>query len=373
MSALGRRGLVEGPGVFRLTRPTPALRGAACLGATLALALSACATARSGAGPGSAGDRAAYGDLADRNDEELFAIGSAARQAGDAQRAALAFSRLADAFPRSVRARAALLEAGLAWRELERWDLAEARFSRLAEGYRGADADEAAFFLAEVLYRQGRHAESRQVLDGLAARADLDAPQVARALTQRAVVELEDADPEAAERSLARALASWRSSDPDQRLRGYYPGKAYFYMGEVYRSRLLALKLDFAGDEAVLAEQLEQESQLLLAAQAHYLDAVRTGEAGWAVAACARVGELYDGFYRQLMDAPLPRGIEGDLAQAYRHELRQRARVLVEKAVVAYEEALSVARRTSADSSFVPRAEEALDRMRRILEQDGDG
>ncbi len=83
------------------------------------------------------------------------------------------------------------------------------------------------------------------------------------------------------------------------------------------------------------------------------------------------MGELYDGFYHQLVDAPLPRGLDGELARAYRHELRQSVRVLIEKAVVAYEEALSVARRTDTDNSFVPRAQEALDRMRRLLDEGG--
>ena len=38
-------------------------------------------------------------DLLDRNDEELFALGLAASQAGDPRRAAAAFERLADHFP----------------------------------------------------------------------------------------------------------------------------------------------------------------------------------------------------------------------------------------------------------------------------------
>ncbi len=344
-----------------------------CAAAALALALLACATTRPGGTPRAEEDRATYGDLAAKNDEELFAIGSAARQAGDQRRAALAFSLLADAFPGSGHARAALQEAGLAWRELERWELALPRFRRLADGYRGSDADEAGFLLAEAFYRLGRHPEARQVLDGLATRSDIEPAQVARALTQRAVVELEDGQPQTAERSLELALSSWQRPDRAERIAGYYPGKAYFYMGEVFRTYLLSVKLDPAGDEAVLAGQLEQVSQLLLSAQAHYLSAMRTGEPGWAVAACARVGELYDGFYHQLMDAPLPRGLDGELARAYRHELRQTVRVLVEKAVVAYEDALSVARSTGTDSSFVPRAEEALERMRRILAEDDEG
>ncbi|HEX8907965.1 MAG TPA: hypothetical protein VF805_02110, partial [Anaeromyxobacteraceae bacterium] len=42
--------------------------------------------------------------LAGKNDEELFALGSAAAQAGDDPGAAAAFGRLADGFPSSPRA-----------------------------------------------------------------------------------------------------------------------------------------------------------------------------------------------------------------------------------------------------------------------------
>ncbi len=343
----------------------------------LALLLSACATSHSGRPqeiafqePTVIEGRSADADLATKNDEELFAIGTAATQAGAHVLAAAAFSRLADAFPGSKHARAALREAGRAWQGLERWDLALARFRQLAGGYTGPDADEASFLSAEALYRLGRHREAREALDRLAARSELEPEQVSRALTQRGVVELEDGEPEVAERSLKLALSGWRAAEPKERIGPYYPAKARFYMGEVYRSYLHAVKLDPAGHEALLAHELEREAQLLLSAQDHYLSAIRTGDAGWAVAAAARVGELYEGLHAQLVSSPLPAGLDEAEARAYREELLGRIRVLVTKAVAAYEETLSVAQHTGVDSAFVPRTREALERMRRILAED---
>jgi tetratricopeptide (TPR) repeat protein len=310
-------------------------------------------------------------DLATRNDEELFAIGTAAYQAGDPARAAAAFGRIVDAFPASRRVPTALYDAGLAWRQLDRWDLALERFRQLADGYTGPDADEASFFVAEALYRLGRHPEARALLDRLSARADLEPAQHIRALTQRGVVELEDGEPQAAERSLQLALAASQEAERRERLEDYYPAKARFYLGEVYRSYFQALKLaPSASDEAALGKQLEDKAQLLLAAQTHYLRAIRTGDAAWAVAAGARVGELYDALYTQLVEAPLPAGLDEEHARVYRDELRARVRVLVTKAIVAYEETLSAARRAGVENAFVPRAEEALARMRRILADD---
>jgi len=310
-------------------------------------------------------------DLATRNDEELFAIGTAAYQAGEHARAAASFGRLADEFPASRRVPAALYDAGLAWRQLDRWDLALERFRQLAEGYTGPDANEASFFVAEALYRLGRHPEARALLDRLAARTDLEPAQHVRALTQRGVVELEDGEPQIAERSLQLAISAWQAAEQRERLEDAYPAKARFYLGEVYRSYFEALRLDpsSTGEDA-LGKQLEEKAQLLLAAQNHYLRAVRAGDAAWAVAAGARVGELYDALYRQLVEAPLPAALDEEHARVYRDELRGRVRVLVTKAIVAYEETLSAARRAGVDNAFVPRTEEALARMRRILADD---
>src|SRR4051794_9351372 len=62
-------------------------------------------------------------ELAGKNDEELFAPGTAAFGAADFARAATAFSRLADLFPRSRHEPAALFDAGLAYERLEEWRL----------------------------------------------------------------------------------------------------------------------------------------------------------------------------------------------------------------------------------------------------------
>jgi tetratricopeptide (TPR) repeat protein len=309
-------------------------------------------------------------ELAGKNDEELFAIGTAAYAAGDHARAAAAFERVADLFPASRHRATALYDAGLAERQLERWDRALERFRQLADGWAGPDADEARFFVAEGLYRTGRHAEARAELEALAARSDLGAAQHVRALVERGVIELEDGELDLAERSLKLGAAAWQLAAERERLDAAQAAKAQFYLGEVGRARFQAVRLDPAGDEAGLAARLEEKAQLLLSAQGHYLRAVRAGDGGWAVAAGARVGELYEELHAHLVEAPLPAGLDEEAATAYREALRERVRVLVAKAVVAYEETLSAARRAGVDNAFVPRAEEALRRLRKILAED---
>jgi tetratricopeptide (TPR) repeat protein len=307
-------------------------------------------------------------ELAGRNDEELFAVGQAAYSAGDFARAATAFGRLADLFPASGHLAAALFDAGLAHQRLEQWRPALERFGALARGFEGPDAVEAAFKVAECRYHLGELEEARRLLDELAGRRLATADHL-RALTQRGIVELELARLDEAERSLRLAVSTWRQARETERLDDASPAQAQFYLGEVYRAHFLAVKLDPSVDgEAKLARDLEDKASLLLSAQGHYLRTIRLNEADWAVAAGSRIGELYDALHSALLEAPLPPGLDGEEAEAYRLELRRKVRVLVTKAIGIYEQTLAVAGRAGpGDNRFVERTQASLDRMKRIL------
>jgi tetratricopeptide (TPR) repeat protein len=307
-------------------------------------------------------------DLVGKNDEELFAVGSAAFAATDYRRAASAFARLADLFPESRHRPAALYDAGLAYERLDEWRLALERFRALSKEPSGADADEASFRAAECLYHLRELREAHAVLDRLAGRAELEPLDHIRALTQRGIVELEMGDPAAAERSLRLAVSAWGEARDKERLDDYYPGQAQFFLGEVYRGYFQALKFDPSRDSAEkLGDDLEQKAQLLLSAQGHYLRAVRIGNPDWTIAAGYRIGELYDELYTQMMEAPLPQGLSSEEQSAYREELQRRVSVLVQKAIAIYERTLATAQRAGVTNRFVEKTQASLDRMKKAL------
>ncbi|HET7824074.1 MAG TPA: tetratricopeptide repeat protein, partial [Anaeromyxobacter sp.] len=234
-------------------------------------------------------------ELEGKNDEELFAIGTAAYGAGDFARAAAAFARLADLFPSSRHEAAALFNAGLAFERQEEWRLAQERFRTLERKYTGPDAIEASFRVAECQYHLRELADARATLDALARRTDLGAADRVRALAQRGIVELEDGKSEDAERTLRLALGTYASASEEERLDERFAAQAQFYLGEVYREWFRALPIDPSrGDDAALQQELERKSEMLLSAQGHYLRAIRMGNDRWAVASGFRIGELYD-------------------------------------------------------------------------------
>jgi tetratricopeptide (TPR) repeat protein len=308
-------------------------------------------------------------ELAGKNDEELFAVGTAAFGAGDHARAAAAFARLADLFPSSRHEAAALFDAGLAYERIGEWRLALERFRTLARKYEGPDAIEAVFRVAECQYHLRELADARATLDGLAARPDLPAGERVRALTQRGVVELEDGRAEEAERSLRLALSTWGAASEDERLDEQFAAQAQFYLGEVYRQWFRALPFDPSkGDDEALRRDLEHKSEMLLSAQGHYLRAIRMGNDRWAVASGFRIGELYDELRAQMLDAPLPPGLDEEHAAAYRDELRRQVRVLAAKAITAYEQTLARAARSGVeDLRFLADAQASLSRLKDVL------
>jgi hypothetical protein len=313
-------------------------------------------------------------ELEGKNDEELFAIGTAAFGAGEFARAAAAFARLADLFPSSPHEAAALFDAGLAYQRLEEWRLALERFRTLERKYEGADALEASFKVADCLYYLHELPDAHARIEAILRREGLDPSLRIRALAQRGVLELEAGKAEDAERSFRLALGAWQGASEQERLDPYYPSLAQYYLGETYRTWFRALPLDPArGDEARLRQDLEHKAEMLLSAQGHYLRAIRMGDDRWAVAAGFRIGELYDELRRQLLDAPLPPGLDDEQAAAYRAELRRQLRVLAAKAITAYEQTLARASRSGVDDlRFLADAQASLARLKAALAEDAE-
>ena len=308
-------------------------------------------------------------ELSDKNDEELFAIGTAAYGAGDFRRAAVAFARIADVHAQSGHAATAVFNAGMAYQKLEEWRLALERFRAFVKAYEGPDAVDAEFRIAQCLYHLDELGDARALLKALADRGGVDAELRIRALAERGVVELEAGLGEDAERTLQLALQTWREADEKERLDEWHAAQAQFYLGEVYRVWFRAIPLVPKGDdEGELARALESKAQMLLTAQGHYIRAIRMQNEQWAVAAGFRCGELYDELRKQLMEAPLPPGFDEEQATAYRDLLSQRVRILAEKAIVAYEQTLALAARARVDDNrFLEPTRKSLEEMRAVL------
>ena len=298
--------------------------------------------------------------LADQDQATLFDGGSRAFAAGKYEDAARHFDRLVEMFPASAQRLPALYNSALSVERLSRWEEALTRFNAYLTL---KDEPDAQFHAALAEYKLGKLDLAAARLARLAERPGLPKPRKVEALVQEGVCKVEGAGRAEGEK-LLRAALELGDDDTDPAV----AAQAEFWLGEIYRSYFLEASLDPQSmDQGKLAGAIEVKAQFLLSAQGHYLRAIRRGDGEWATAAGFRIGDLYEQFHDQLVNAPLPRGLTMEEGAIYREELHKKVRVLVGKAIRIYEQTLSTAQRVGARSSYLTRTEEALERLRKFL------
>ncbi len=296
--------------------------------------------------------------LGEMDDPTLFDAGTRAFQAGDFARAAAAFDRIAQ--PDA----AAIWNAALSYERLGRFDEALARYEKYIKL---KDEPEAQLHAALAEYKLGRLGDAARRLHDLAARPGITTLQKASAMVQEAVCLIEGGKRADGEVLLRSALEMYEG-DKEEPIDPSLPAQAEFWLGEAYRGSFRAEPLDPSTmDGPQLSAALERKAQFLLSAQGHYLRCIRRGDGEWATAAGYRIGEMYEDMYDQLVDAPMPRGLDQQQQALYRQQLREKVKNLVGKAIRVYEETLSAAQRTGASNPYVEKTRQSLERLRKLL------
>jgi tetratricopeptide (TPR) repeat protein len=148
----------------------------------------------------------------------------------------------------------------------------------------------------------------------------------------------------------------------------------YFALGEIRRAR--AERIHFVPVPPRFAVVLERRCQLLLDAQSAYSDAMRAYDAHWSTMAGFRVGELYQSLHAELMKVPPPASADTEARRAlFEGAMRLRYTVLLEKARAMLDHTLAMAERTGERSHWVERTrasrteiDHALDRENAVID-----
>jgi hypothetical protein len=120
-------------------------------------------------------------------------------------------------------------------------------------------------------------------------------------------------------------------------------------------------------DDAILGARLERKAELLLEAQRLYTNVIRIGDPHWAAAAAYRIGALYHHLWKDILAAPPPGDLDEEAREIYLKILRDRIRVLLEKAVLQWERTLKLGRRLRLDNEWVDSTTRDLEELRREL------
>jgi tetratricopeptide (TPR) repeat protein len=297
------------------------------------------------------------------DDATLFDAGTRAWKDGDVDKAARCFDRLWQAFPRSPLFLPALWNGALSQERLGRYGESLDRLDRYIAR---KDEPDAQLHAAYDEYQLHRLDAAAARLRALQSRADVKPALKAQAMLQEGVCRI-DAGAHAEGESLVRqAMQAYEKlGAPDDPA---LFAQAEFWLGEGERAAFKGVLLDpSAMDDKKLQEAIEAKSRLLLSAQDHYLRAIHRGDGEWATAAGFRIGEMYEGFHDELLQAPLPPDLTPEQRAAYTRALRERVRALVDKAIRVYEQTLQSAQESGTQNAWRQKTQDALDRLRKLL------
>ncbi len=290
----------------------------------------------------------------------LFQEASDALVRGEAERAARDFDRVVAVDPEGPTAAPSLYNAGLAYAELGRLELAAERFAESARLDPSAQTTTLAWLRAARLHAYGERWER---LDE-AAREALSRPDLkllqqieargALALAQVSLGQLDEA---------SKTVILARNQVEDHRLgeAGTPPlelAQLAFALGEVRRVKGESLR--FVPVPADFGAALEARCTALLDAQNAYTEAMRSLDAHWSAMSGYRIGQLYAQLHADVMAVPTPSEATTERQkQLWEAAMRLRYRILLEKGLAMMEGTVRLGERTGERSAWIERAEKA--------------
>ena len=304
--------------------------------------------------------------------EEVFQKGFYDYQARRYEDALEQYRIIIDYLPDSRFHLPALYNGGLASEQLEQWRNAADIYARILEEY--ADSSEALnarFRLANALHELKDYRGVDELLTEILLRDDLSHFDRVEAHVRRgqALLELEEwSDAENSFRNVLEVNA--RATRGDQLAEeSRFMVQTHFGIGKAHHGRMNEIALVLP--PARMSEDLETKADHHQRAQVSYIRALRQHHPYWSVAAGYMIGRLYQDFYMDIFTAEIPDDLSELELSVYFEELRNKTRVLMDRALNVYERNLSFSRRMVQN----PEAEEWVDatalhlsRMRAFLD-----
>jgi tetratricopeptide (TPR) repeat protein len=304
---------------------------------------------------------------------EAFDAATLFEQAGadlNAQRWAQArdaYDRLVKDFPDSRYAVAALYNAGLALEGLKDYGGAVQRYRTLVEKHGDTkDALDALFRMGGCYAEIGNWAASAEVFQQVLAHKELSVSDRIEAMGRRGLAQYQVKDMVNAERTFREALGYYRANETVERLdNDFFLALCNYYMAEIAHDQFRALPVRLP--EKQMKQDLEAKAQMMLTAQARYIDTARVRNVAWATAAGYQMASLYKELYDALMDAPVPPQLSEEAKKVYTEELRKTIEPLVRKAIHFHELTQQVAVRNGVDNEWVRKSNEQVEQLRALL------
>lgn len=233
------------------------------------------------------------------------------------------YRRLAAEFPTSRLAPAALFDVGVLHERLGDRPGAIAAYRDLVTRYpTGRESLDAHLRIAGLVAEKKDWKGADTVLGEILARTDLTHADRLEAQARRGYVRLELGDAAAAEADLRAAVATWnRATRIDDR---YYIAMAHYYLAELRRREMAAVKLRSADD--LLKADLVQKEALAAAAYDEWRRALEMQDPYWALAAGYQMSQIFFELWQTAVTSPFPDGLDPAARSYYTTDVHDRVR-----------------------------------------------
>ncbi|MBU0549983.1 tetratricopeptide repeat protein [Myxococcota bacterium] len=143
--------------------------------------------------------------------------------------------------------------------------------------------------------------------------------------------------------------------------------EAHFRRGEIYQIMTRGVRLKLPADR--MGKDLRDKTRFFRQAQRSFIDALSVQESYWATASGMKLGEIYEAFYEDVINAEVPPDF-GELEQRfYLVELKKKLRPILEESMMIYEKNITMSQRIGADNEWVEETERRLVRLRGMIEE----
>lgn len=307
--------------------------------------------------------------------QERFQAGVEAYRRGDYREAIGHFSVVLEHFPDTDFGARSRYNLGVCQRALEQWREAAQSFTDYLSCCSRDDADrlDALLFIMEA--QENQELWEAVLKTGRAIRRLKDAvnDEVRLEMLVRsghALLEMDELD--RAETTLLTASNLYiRSKGAHTPLDPSLGAAAYLLRGGVAVKRFDRTRISDDSEEAAMAS-MNAKSRHLLEAQQLLLQCIMEGQAFYAAAAGFETGRMYEDFYRDIVDKPLPAFASKDPEDAllYQCMLKEFVLGMVRKALVLYNEVLNLGQRTGLESVWIDRTRQRIEGLEALYARD---
>lgn len=270
-------------------------------------------------------------------------------------------------FPQSRYAHSALYNRGLCLEQLKKHTLAAASFKAHAVGAKALkDRRDGEFRYGFNLVAAGEYPAADTLYTHLIGAKDLGDADKAECHLRRGTARMHLERVGEADRDLKTAMALVRKAYEFLEGNDIF-AEANFRRGEIYQglSRGVHLKLPVEKMQADLRDKVRYFRQ----AQNSFIDTLNARHTYWATAAGLKLGELYEQFYDDVINAETPDDFDAETRKFYALELQAQLQPLLEQSLVIYEKNITMSQRIGAQNEWVDETERRLVRLRGLLEQ----